>query len=82
MYSDENYVVQVLRAGARGYLLKDTAEEDFNYCRARRRQGQPFFSPKIATTQGDSIQRLRTEGIGADSYDLSHAARQRRWLQE
>ncbi len=25
MYSDENYVVQVLRAGARGYLLKDTA---------------------------------------------------------
>ena len=28
MYSDENYVVQVLRAGARGYLLKDTAEED------------------------------------------------------
>ena len=25
MYSDENYIVQVLRAGARGYLLKDTA---------------------------------------------------------
>src|SRR5579862_133038 len=28
MYSDENYVVQVLQAGARGYLLKDSAEED------------------------------------------------------
>ena len=27
MYSDETYVVQVLRAGARGYLLKDSAEE-------------------------------------------------------
>ena len=70
MYSDENYVVQVLRAGARGYLLKDTAEEDLITAVRAVAKGQPFFSPKIAKLlMGDSIQRLRTEGM-SDSYDL------------
>jgi DNA-binding NarL/FixJ family response regulator len=70
MYSDENYVVQVLRAGARGYLLKDTAEEDLITAVRAVAKGQPFFSPKIAKLlMGDSIQRLRTEGK-SDSYDL------------
>src|SRR5262245_22908042 len=27
MYSDERYVVRAVRAGARGYVLKDTVEE-------------------------------------------------------
>jgi len=70
MYSDENYVVQVLRAGARGYLLKDTAEEDLITAVRAVAKGQPFFSPKIAKLlMGDNIQRLRTEGM-SDSYDL------------
>jgi two-component system, NarL family, response regulator NreC len=70
MYSDENYVVQVLRAGARGYLLKDTAEEDLITAVRAVAKGQPFFSPKIAKLLlGDSMQRLRTEGV-SDSYDL------------
>ena len=70
MYSDENYVVQVLRAGARGYLLKDTAEEDLITVVRAVAKGQPFFSPKIAKLlMGDNIQRLRTEGM-SDSYDL------------
>lgn len=70
MYSDENYVVQALRAGARGYLLKDTAEEDLINAVRTVAKGQPFFSPKIAKLLlGDSMQRLRTEGMN-DSYDL------------
>jgi len=70
MYSDENYVVQVLRAGARGYLLKDTAEEDLITAVRTVAKGQPFFSPKIAKLLlGDSMQRLRTEGM-TDTYEL------------
>jgi two-component system, NarL family, response regulator NreC len=70
MYSDETYVVQVLRAGARGYLLKDTAEEDLITAVRTVAKGQPFFSPKIAKLLlGDSMQRLRDEGVN-DSYDL------------
>src|SRR5258708_9771191 len=62
MYSDENYVVQVLRAGARGYLLKDTAEEDLITAVRTVAHGQPFFSPKIAKLLlGDGMQRLRQE---------------------
>jgi DNA-binding NarL/FixJ family response regulator len=70
MYSDENYVVQVLRAGARGYLLKDTAEEDLIVAVRTVSKGMPFFSPKIAKLLlGDGMQRLRQEGV-SDSYDL------------
>jgi two-component system response regulator NreC len=70
MYSDETYVVQVLRAGARGYLLKDTAEEDLITAVRTVAKGQPFFSPKIAKLLlGDSMQRLRDEGV-SDSYEL------------
>jgi two-component system, NarL family, response regulator NreC len=80
MYSDENYVVQVLRAGARGYLLKDTAEEDLITAVRTVASGQPFFSPKIAKLLlGDGMQRLRQEGV-SDSYDLL-TAREREVLQ-
>ena len=70
MYSDENYVVQALRAGARGYLLKDTAEEDLITAVRTVAKGLPFFSPKIAKLLlGDSMQKVRTEGM-SDTYDL------------
>ena len=70
MYSDENYIVQVLRAGARGYLPKDTAEEDLITAVRTVAKGQPFFSPKIAKLLlGDSMQRIRDEGV-TDSYEL------------
>src|SRR5579872_2336371 len=48
MYSDESYVVQVLQAGARGYLLKDTAEEDLITAVRTVGGGLSFFSPQIA----------------------------------
>lgn len=70
MYADENYVVQVLRAGARGYLLKDTAEEDLIDAVRSVASGTPFFSPKIARLLvGDSMQRLRNEAA-SDTYEL------------
>jgi DNA-binding NarL/FixJ family response regulator len=70
MYSDENYIVQVLRAGARGYLLKDSAEDDLINAVRSVNSGQPFFSPRIAKLLvGDSMQRLRDEAA-SDTYEL------------
>ena len=70
MYSDENYIVQVLRAGARGYLLKDSAEDELIDAVRAVSTGVPFFSPKIAKLLvGDSMQRLRDEAA-ADTYEL------------
>lgn len=70
MHSDENYLVQVLRAGARGYLLKDSAEDELIDAVRAVGAGTPYFSPQIAKMLiGDSMQRLRSEGA-SDTYEL------------
>lgn len=58
MYSDERYVMRAVRAGARGYLLKDTLEEGLIEAVQHLSEGQPFFSP--------SIQRILQEAHARD----------------
>jgi two-component system, NarL family, response regulator NreC len=58
MYSDERYVMRAVRAGARGYLLKDTLEEGLIEAVQHLVNGQPFFSP--------SIQRILQEAHARD----------------
>ncbi len=70
MHSDESYLVRALSAGARGYLLKDSAENDLLRAVQAVSQGRPFFSPQIAQTLlDDYMRRLRQEHL-EDSYDL------------
>ncbi|MGH9660706.1 MAG: response regulator [Bryobacteraceae bacterium] len=70
MYSDETYLVQTLRAGARGYLLKDSAEDELIDAVRAVSTGVPYFSPRIARMLvGDSMQRLRDEAA-TDTYEL------------
>jgi DNA-binding NarL/FixJ family response regulator len=70
MYSDENYIVQVLRAGARGYILKDSAEDELIDAVRSVAGGTPYFSAKIARLLvGDSLQRLKNEAA-SDTYEL------------
>jgi two-component system, NarL family, response regulator NreC len=70
MHSDESYVVRALDAGARGYLLKDSAEDDLVQAVRTVAQGRPYFSPAIsATLLEDYVRTLRQRGL-TDSYDL------------
>jgi DNA-binding NarL/FixJ family response regulator len=70
MHSDEGYIVRALSAGAKGYLLKDSAEEDLVQAVRIVAQGRPFFSPKITQTLlEDYVRQLRQKGL-QDSYDL------------
>ena len=70
MYSDESYLVRALSAGAKGYLLKDSAETDLLAAVRAISQGKPFFSPAIAQTLlEDYMRRLQQEQL-EDSYDL------------
>jgi len=70
MHSDEAYVVRALGSGARGYLLKDSAEEDLVRAVRTVARGRPFFSPRIAQTLlEDYVRQLRDRGL-QDSYDL------------
>jgi DNA-binding NarL/FixJ family response regulator len=70
MHSDEGYLVRVLTAGAKGYLLKDAAETDVVRAVQTVVQGKPFFSPQIAQTLlEDYMRQLQQRGL-EDSYDL------------
>jgi DNA-binding NarL/FixJ family response regulator len=48
MYNDERYVTRSLKAGASGYLLKDSVEEDLIQAIQLVCQGGQFFSPAVA----------------------------------
>jgi len=70
MHSDEGYLVRVLSAGAKGYLLKDAAEADLVRAVQAVSTGRPFFSPKISQALlEDYMWQLQQRGL-QDSYDL------------
>lgn len=71
MHTDEVYVTQMLKAGAAGYLLKDSADTDLLQAVAAVAQGQSFFSPAIARLMVDEYVRPRPEGT--DRYETLSA---------
>jgi two-component system response regulator NreC len=69
MHADEPYVTQVLRAGASGYLLKDSADTDLIRAVAAVSQKKSFFSPAVAKVMlDDYVRQLADRGI-TDRYD-------------
>ncbi len=61
MYTDESYIVRALDTGARGYLLKDNADEDIERAVRSVAVGRPFFSPSIAQALLEDYVRLMRE---------------------
>jgi len=62
MHSDESYLTRALAAGAKAYLLKDSAEEDLPRAVRAAAAGQPYFSPAIAQPLVEHYLRsLRTQ---------------------
>ena len=69
MHADEAYVTQILRAGATGYLLKDSADVDLIQAVAAVAKGTSFFSPAIARVMlDDYVQKLAEKGV-TDRYE-------------
>lgn len=80
MHSDEGYVLRALKAGARGYLLKDAAEGDLIEAIRAVSQGKTFFSSEISKMMvEDYIREIRARGA-EDSYELL-TSREREILQ-
>ncbi len=67
MHADEAYVTQMLKAGASGYLLKDSADQDLFQAITAVSQGQSFFSPEVTRMMTDES-GIRPEGI--DRYEM------------
>ena len=70
MHSDEGYVLRALKAGAKGYLVKDSAEGDLIEAIKVVSEGKAFFSPEISKMLvEDYVREIRTRGV-EDSYEL------------
>ena len=80
MHSDEGYVLRALKAGAKGYLLKDSAESDLIEAIKAVSEGKAFFSPEISKILvEDYVRDMRKRGA-EDSYELL-TSREREILQ-
>lgn len=74
MHKDSVYVRETLRAGARGYLLKESIDHDLLRAIRAVAQGQGFLSPAISATVLEDYQQV------ADPFDQL-TARERQVLQ-
>jgi DNA-binding NarL/FixJ family response regulator len=70
MHSDESYVLRALKAGAKGYLVKDSAESDLIDAIKAVSAGKAFFSPEVSKVLvEDYVREMRSRGV-EDSYEL------------
>jgi len=70
MHADEGYVLRALKAGARGYLLKESPEADFVSAIRTVSDGKAFFSPAVSRLLvEDYVRQLQDKDI-EDSYEL------------
>jgi two-component system response regulator NreC len=69
MHADEAYITRALQAGARGYLLKDSADTDLIHGVDAIVAGKSFFSPAVARVMlDDYVRSLASKGV-ADRFD-------------
>src|SRR5439155_12410327 len=69
MYSDERYVLRAVKAGARGYILKNSAGEELIQAIHTVQRGMAFFSPAVARIFQDDVTRLRDARDTTDRYE-------------
>lgn len=70
MYSDERYVLRAIKAGARGYLLKNSAGEELLQAIIDVQKGLAFFSPAVAAIFQSSLTRKKDSGEINDRFEL------------
>ena len=69
MHANEAYIIQALKAGAKGYMLKDSADTDLIRGVSSVAAGTSFFSPAVAKVMlDDYVRHLAEKGI-VDRYD-------------
>jgi two-component system, NarL family, response regulator NreC len=69
MHANEPYIIQALQAGAKGYLLKDSADTDLIRGVSAVAAGKSFFSPAVAKVMlDDYVRHLAEKGI-VDRFD-------------
>jgi DNA-binding NarL/FixJ family response regulator len=77
MHSNEEYVLQALRAGVTGYVLKDSALSELELAIEAVRRGDTYLSPSVSRHVGEYVKRAG----GAPTPRESLTPRQREILQ-
>src|SRR5207253_9844983 len=70
MYSDERYVLRAVKAGARGYMLKNSAGDELIQAIFMVQKGMAFFSPAVAQLFQNGFARLKDAGGINDRFEL------------
>jgi len=70
MYSDERYVLRSVKAGARGYVLKNSAGDELVQAILTVQKGTAFFSPAVARIFQNGFARIKDARETVDRYDL------------
>jgi len=70
MHSDEGYVLRALKAGVRGYLLKESLDSDLMQAIHSVHQGKAFFSPAVSRVLVEDYMRQLQDREIEDSFDL------------
>ncbi len=70
MFSEEAYILQALQAGAHGYLLKDSADQELVRAVGAVARGKSFFSPEVARVVHNDHVRYLSERGATDGFDL------------
>ena len=69
MHADEAYIVRALKAGANGYLLKDSADTELIRGVEAVASGKSYFSPAVSKVMlDDYVRHMADKGI-ADRYE-------------
>jgi two-component system, NarL family, response regulator NreC len=69
MHAEEAYITQAMQAGARGYLLKDSADAELIRAVVAVAAAKSFFSPSVAKVMlDDYVRQLANKGI-VDRFD-------------
>jgi DNA-binding NarL/FixJ family response regulator len=69
MYSDERYVLRAIKAGARGYVVKNSAGEELIQAITTVQKGQAFFSPAVADIFQRGFGRLKDLAEVSDRFE-------------
>ncbi len=68
MHADEEYIFQGLRAGAEGYLVKQTAPAELVAAVKAAHRGDSFLSPSISKAVIEELVRRTTDSAEFDRY--------------
>lgn len=81
MHASEEYVLQALRAGAAGYLLKEASAPELELAIKAAMKGETYLSPAVSKHVTDYIRRVQGGTVGGGRPHELLTPRQREILQ-